>query len=135
MQPTGTTEQPDDHFEVHSTSLRPLHHSQRIETARFVFRNFPANNFSGGAFQVSSIPTWSCTSSPVTVYLKVSVSAGKASPTGWSTPTSSFGMISKKKRTKIVAKFLQVNRVTCKNFAPFTRQEFRRRYSCRGVVL
>lgn len=35
--------------------------------------------------------TWLCTSWPVTVYLKVSVSVGKVSPTGWCTLTSNFG--------------------------------------------
>lgn len=32
----GTIEQLDDHFEIHSASLRPLYHSKRIETTRFV---------------------------------------------------------------------------------------------------
>lgn len=34
----GTIEQLDDHFEIHSASLRPLYHSKRIETTRFVQR-------------------------------------------------------------------------------------------------
>lgn len=34
--PLGTTEQLDDHSEIHSASLRPLYHSKRIETTRFV---------------------------------------------------------------------------------------------------
>ena len=43
------------------------------------------------AFQVWSTLTLSCTSSPVTVYLKVSVFAERVSPTEWCTLTSNSG--------------------------------------------
>lgn len=42
--------------------------------------------------QVSLTPTWWCISSPVTVCLRVSVSAVRDSPTAWFTPISSSGM-------------------------------------------
>lgn len=34
--PLGTIEQLNDHSKIHSASLRPLYHSKRIETTRFV---------------------------------------------------------------------------------------------------